>query len=345
MIDFALPHLAFTGDPVRGRMRVTPEDFQVEEIPAYLPSGSGEHLFIKFQKRGLATDQAITAIARALGVRDRDCGVAGKKDKHAVTTQWASFPKGDVDHAKSLTLEGITILDVSRHANKLRTGHLRGNRFTLVVREYDVARHDDVIATARAMEEQGCPNYYGEQRFGPNARNVERAYEWLANDGAEPRVHNDRKFLASALQSVAFNHVLASRIRDGLFATAIEGDVMRKEDSGGLFVGEDLEDARRRMATWEISPTGPMFGPEMKSPTGAALERERQSMEALNIPPAAFTKAKGLTDGTRRALRVRVTDFTLECSNDTLQLAFTLPPGSYATTVVRELLGETLAGA
>src|ERR1700755_384661 len=129
-----LPYATAKSLSVRGKIRTVPEDFRVEELPAYPPSGQGEHVFVRFEKTGLTTQEALTRIARALAVDARAARVAGQKDKHAVTTQWASFTGTSPEAAAALSLENIRVLPASRHTNKLRTGHLRGNRFELRLR-------------------------------------------------------------------------------------------------------------------------------------------------------------------------------------------------------------------
>jgi len=148
-----------------GRLRTRHEDFVVDEIPQYEPSGEGEHVFVHVRKRGLATFEAMRRIAQALAVPERYVGHAGLKDKRAVTTQWLSLPDVDEDRVRALDVEGVEILEVRRHGNRLRIGHLRGNRFSVVVREAGPAH-------ARAVFERlvahGIPNYFGRQRFGSN---------------------------------------------------------------------------------------------------------------------------------------------------------------------------------
>jgi tRNA pseudouridine13 synthase len=171
-----LPYLTQAIPGIAGRIKSEPADFVVDEIPAYTPSGEGEHLFVHFEKRGLDTPSAVRAIARALGVDERSAGWAGLKDKHAVTTQWVSFAGGEVERALSLSLDSIRILAAARHVNKLRTGHLAGNRFRILVRDAEHAP-DRVAAIAAELARVGSPNYFGEQRLGPDP--IDPARAWL----------------------------------------------------------------------------------------------------------------------------------------------------------------------
>ena len=181
-----LPYL--TGDlpGTGGTLRSRDDgDFRVDEVPAYPPEGRGDHVFVHIEKRGLTTPQAADAIAGALGVRGADVGWAGMKDRHAITRQWLSLPPPcSPEVAAALTLDGISILAAVRHPHKLRTGHLRGNRFTLAVRGVDggaraAVRRAEAIA-ARLAQAPGCPNWYGAQRFGVAGDNAARGRALLA---------------------------------------------------------------------------------------------------------------------------------------------------------------------
>lgn len=332
-----LPYVTSLVAPIPGRLRATLEDFRVEEIPAYLPSGSGEHLYIRFEKRDLTTHEAVKRLSRALNVAPRDVGTAGLKDRYAVTTQWVSFVGVKTEATEGLEVEGIRVLEVSRHGNKLRTGHLKGNRFVLRVAGAG-AREEDARKVMDQLTTDGAPNYYGEQRFGRNGRNVPAARAWVVDGGPPPRDYKERSFLMSALQSDLFNEVLAARVTDGLFARYVEGDVMRKEDSGGIFTTTDDADAQARMETWEISPTGPMFGTKMRAAERVALERETRVLDASGITADMLAAVQKYGEGSRRAIRVRPAEAEIKADGDDLLLAFALPSGAYATVIVRELL-------
>jgi tRNA pseudouridine13 synthase len=336
-----LPYATANSLSARGKIRTVPEDFRVEELPAYPPSGQGEHVFIRFEKSGLTTQQAVACIASALGIDARSAGVAGQKDKHAVTTQWASFTGTAPEAALELKLPGIRVLQAARHTNKLRTGHLRGNRFELRLRE---TAHADVVTEIMAeLSRIGAPNYYGEQRFGIGERNVERALAFVVGQSVPPRDHFQRKLLFSALQSAMFNDWLADRIRFGAFEKPILGDVLRKEDTGGLFVNDDQAAAEERMHAWEVSPTGPMFGVKMRMPEGLALERERAILERAGLSLDVLGRHAKYGEGTRRAARVRPSDWQVCAEEDAVVVAFALPPGAYATAVMREVTKNDLA--
>jgi tRNA pseudouridine13 synthase len=333
-----LPYATAKSRRVLAKFRERPEDFRVDEVPAYAPSGTGEHLFVRFEKTGLNTRDAVDSLARALGSDPRQAGFAGLKDRHAVTTQWASFFHADAALAQGLELPGIRVLEAVPHPHKLRTGHLHANRFRIRLRDAG----PDALPIARELLAElltaGTPNYYGEQRFGQDAQNVGDALRWLRDGGPAPRDPWKRKLLVSAWQSALFNRWLGERVERGELGRAIAGDLMRKEDSGGLFVSEDQGDAQRRLDAWAISPTGPMFGLRMRWPAQEAERIERALWAELGLPDEALSRVSKLAEGTRRVARVRPEALEVDAEGPDLLLAFSLPKGAYATVILRELM-------
>lgn len=324
------------------RLRSEPEDFQVEEIPSYEPCGEGEHTFLWVEKRLRNSDDVARELARAAGVPPRDVGYAGRKDRIAVTRQWFSVPALAPERALALELPGVRVLRAERHRNKLRTGHLRGNRFAIRVRGVDAQLFEAASQRAGVIAQRGMPNRFGEQRFGRDGDNALRAHQILFPRAGvpAPRVRDRRelRFLLSALQSAVFNEVLAARAPaiDALW----QGDVAVVHASGGLFVVDDLERERPRASAFEISATGPIFGTRAIEPVGAAQELEtqvlrRHGIEGVPRPPRGIELR-----GTRRALRIRPGQLQLEREAESdLWLRFELPSGSYATVLIEELFG------
>lgn len=296
----------------RGTIRTTPLDFVVDEIPAYEPSGEGAHVFIRFRKTNLTTDEAVRAFARALDVDRRDIGVAGLKDKVAVTTQWISVPAKDAstdERVGALEIEGIEVLEHRRHGNKLKTGHLRGNRFVIVLRDVTPSRVGEVEEALANIARHGVPNAFGVQRFGREGDTHERARAWLTGRARAPGDPRLRRFHFSALQSAIFNAVLAHRVERGDWTVPICGDLLKKEDSGGMFVCTDVQQDRARAERGELSPTGPIIGDRMRQPEGEALELE-QRIVAPFIEGVDLRRARTLGEGTRRVLRLRVAELS-----------------------------------
>lgn len=325
-------------------IRRSVEDFVVEEIPAYTASGRGEHLFVTFRKRGITTPDALRAIARALDVDPRAAGAAGMKDRHAITTQTASFPVPMARDAEALTasisIPGIEVLGAARHDNKLKPGHLVGNRFTITLRDVEPGRIDEILATLAEVGRVGVPNAFGPQRFGRDGDNPARALAWLAGKERGPRDKREQRLLFSSLQSLLFNRVLARREDAGTWADVLPGDVAKKHDTGGLFTvpleGPELDDARARAAAGSLSATGPMFGAKMRWPEGEPAEIEREVLAGESPEPLRFEAWKHLGEGTRRALRLMVADMEARRGDDGTSVIarFVLPKGGYATTVL-----------
>jgi len=336
----------------RGRIKRTPEDFVVEEVPAYAPCGEGDHLYVRFTKRGLTSDEAAARIARAAGAPPRDVGIAGMKDKIAVTTQTISLPaplsKGGAEveaKVRALSFDGITVHEVRRHGNKLRPGHLAGNRFAIVVREIEPSRVDEVVAALEAIGREGMPNAFGAQRFGRDRDNADRARSWLSGRSPAPRDARLRRLLFSALQAELFNRVLSVRVARGTWATPLVGDVVKRRRSGALFAwtgdGAGDRDGREEDVA---SPTGPMFGARMREPEGEPAAIEREVLSEHLGPGVDLAAARALGEGTRRSLRLWVDELRVEPIPDEnqrsgLKFYFVLPKGGYATSV----LGAALA--
>jgi len=318
------------------RIASTPEDFIVDEVPAYAPSGEGEHTFVRIEKRGLTTEQAVRQLARAAGTRPREVGYAGRKDRVAVARQWLSVPGLDPERALEIDTGGLRVLEAFRHRHKLRTGQLRGNRFELVVRDVAPDRVERASEALSELSDRGMPNRFGAQRFGREGDNAERGRD-LLRGGRPPRDRRAARFLLSALQAEVFNTFLAARPLP--LDVLEEGEVAWIHASGAAFVVEDAQQEAARVSAFEISPSGPIFGSKLLEPRGAALERERAALAACGVPDGPPPKGIRLA-GARRSLRVRPEDAHCEVLGpDVVRVCFGLPPGSYATVLVEELLG------
>lgn len=345
----------------RARIKESPEDFVVEEIPVYDPSGEGEHLFVRFTKRALTTDEAVRAIGRGLGANLRDIGVAGLKDKVGVTTQTISvpIPRGVVatafaERALSLSVAGVTILGASPHGNKLKTGHLVGNRFVIRVGGLDRSRVDEVVLALERVGREGIPNAFGPQRFGKAKDNADRARAWLSGRAPAPGDSRFRRLLWSALQAQIFNAVLDERVRDGTWKTPLLGDLVKRRTSGGLFLCADVQVDQERAALGEVSPTGPIFGIKMRPPEGEPARLEQRIIGELLGQDVDLGATKALGEGTRRGLRLWVEDLRVERLPDgapgeqdaSIRVYFVLPKGAYATTVLSAVVDwETPPGS
>lgn len=326
---------------IGGQIRTVPEDFHVEERPLYLPCGEGEHLYVTITKRGLSTPDLVRRLSSSLGIKAQAIGVAGLKDARAVTTQMVSLQGIYPEQISRLRIDDI-ILNVQilgRHRNRLRTGHHSGNRFRLVIR--NVADHavETVPAVLQQLSTRGVPNYFGPQRQGKAGDNY-RIGAMLLHDTRRREKMNraTRIWYLNAYQSFLFNRILARRI-DHLDRVFV-GDWAMKLENGACFQVEDAEKEQPRADRFEISPTGILFGSRVSWASGepgrveeAVIAEAGATKETL----VAAAKACGFR-GERRALRVPLAELEWSLDGSTLTLAFALPPGAYATSVLRELM-------
>ena len=344
-----LPYLTSQLAGTGGTLRTQDDDFAVDEELPYAPSGAGDHVFVRIEKRGLTTIDAARALARALGVRDRDIGVAGMKDRRAVTRQWLSLPPPVTpEQALAAALPeaiapALRVLEALRHPHKLRTGHVRANRFALRVRGVDdaagAAERARAILTALSQP-PGAPNWYGEQRFGRDGDNAARGKAMVTGARAFGRDRRLDRLMVSALQSQLFNDWLTARLGDGLYRAVIAGDVLHKR-GGGMFVSDDPATDQARLAAGELVVTGPMFGARMRDPAAgsAAFAREAEILAAAGLDRGAFATVVAIAEGTRRDAAIEVGDATVAAvEGSTLEIGFTLPGGAYATAVMREIM-------
>ncbi len=344
MLNWQIPYLTPDLPGIGGKLRVEIDDFIVEEVPAYAPCGEGEHTFFGVEKRDISTPALIQQLAQALGVSEREISSAGLKDARAVARQTLSVQWVPPETILALTLDKAQILWAKRHMNKLRSGHLRGNRFTLRIRGVGSEAEVRAAAIAGQLLARGVPNGYGQQRFGNRGNNHEMGLLLLRNDRAALRTHGIhhlsykmRQFLISAVQSALFNAVLAARIERGLLDDVLAGDVARKETTGGIFVVEDVAAERPRVLGWEISATGPIYGYKMLAAQAEAGVLEARILEEAGIAPADFRPFKA--KGSRRPLRYYPEGLTWQMEGlDVLTLSFFAPKGAYATLLLRELM-------
>jgi tRNA pseudouridine13 synthase len=323
---------------VGGRIKARPDDFEVEEVPAYEPSGEGDHLFLWVEKRDVGPEFFARTIAQRLGVHAGAVGTAGLKDRHAVTRQWVSVPKEAEPRLGNIDGDGIRVLKVSRHANKLKPGHLRGNRFRLLIRGADATKADTFAAVVERLKSHGMPNYYGPQRFGREGSTLDLGFRCLAGQQRRRVRPFQFKFALSAVQSLFFNDYLGKRLTDGLLRTVLPGDVMMKWPAGGIFVAEDVPAEQARFDRRETVTAGPMFGGRMYPARGVAAEREARVLADNRLSPEAFAGFGKLMSGTRRHNLVYLDDLTAGWEPEGLRLSFTLPSGCYATVLLREVM-------
>lgn len=317
-------------------MRALPEDFRVFEMLAFEPSGDGEHAFLLIEKTGENTEYVARQLARFAGVRQRDVGYAGLKDRHAVTTQWFSvwLPGKQEPDWFEFESDTVKVLQTVRHARKLKRGALAGNGFELLVRDWQGDR-DRLAGQLTAIENGGIPNYYGEQRFGHQGRNLDKALELFAGARVKREL---RSIYLSAVRSFLFNQVLARRVAAGNWNKALVGDALALDRSRGYFKTSVIDETiDNRARACEIHPTGVLWG-------AGAADVGSETLALENAVIGAFPDlAQGLVNEglamDRRALRVNVENLQWRfVADDQLKLSFSLPAGSFATALVREII-------
>ncbi len=341
-IDLSLPYFTDEIQGIGGKIRATPEDFRVEEIDLYQPSGTGTHLYVNITKRDKTTREVQLQLAKLFKIRPQNVGTAGLKDKNSIATQTISIQLGQgankneaVDRIQSRL--DLTVNWAEFHSNKLRAGHLIGNKFQVTITKIPMStsaaieRIDEIVDI---IHEKGLPNYYGEQRTGTTREKILEGWEVL---NGQKRI-KDRwlsKLRLSGFQSYLCNRYLAERVNRGLFDTLITGDIAKKHDTGGIFWVSDLETDQPRFMSQEISFTAPIFGHKMSKPLGESAGLEEEILEETGVTLETLKRAK-LT-GTRRFGR-QIPKIEVMRTQKGIQLSFTLSKGGYATTLLREIM-------
>lgn len=357
--DLRLPYLTNALPGIGGELRVTPDDFVVEEIPLYLPQGEGQHLYVSLTKVGRTTKEIQRQLERLFGLRRGDVSFAGLKDKQARTTQTFSLNVGHQppEYAESAAQRIAEALPAEVHwakfhRNKLQPGHLLGNRFIIRVSNIGCSAAEAearLAAIVQAIYSQGLPNFFGPQRFGFDGGNVRQGLALLLGE----RTQHDRwlrRFLISSYQSYLCNRYLARRLEMGAFDHLLPGDVAKKYATGGMFDVEDVAQEQPRYAQQEISFTAPLYGPKMWEAQAEAAALEAQVLAESPITLAHLAAAR--VEGTRRLGRLLVGDLSTRLSQSertpdgtglSVVVEFQLPKGAFATTVMRELMKVDLA--
>lgn len=381
-----------------GQIKQTADDFLVEEIPLYEPRGEGVHTYLDVRKRGIPTTEAAVRLGQYFGVNPRDIGYAGMKDSQAVATQRFSIERLPIEDALNARIKNVEILNARLHTNKLRIGHLAGNRFTIRLRGAEPHALESARQVLERLSQTGCPNFYGMQRFSnrrnghlmgramlhenwqealdeylgrprpdeqPRIVDARAAYENGDYDAARklfplPDRRNERRVLGgllrrltpkhalrqiplrirrlfvSAYQSWLFNRVLNMRMPD--LAALLDGDIAYKHQGGACFHAEDAETEQPRADTFEISPTGPLFGVKMLQPTGEPRRMEDRVLQEERVEPSAMPAAFAAVNGARRPLRAPVMEAEAWQEEEAVVCAFRLPSGCYATIVMEEIM-------
>ena len=383
---------------IGGQIKTMSADFLVEEIPLYHPSGAGQHVYVTIEKRGVSTYEAIKQIANVLGISRHKIGYAGLKDAHAITRQTLSIDSVEPDVIAKIEMRNIKFLHVDRHGNKLRIGHLKGNRFVIRVRQVAQSSFVQANEIIKLLSLKGVPNFFGEQRFGlrgnthclgeqlirqneaefcreylgrpqpmenleiQKARQLVDAEKWAEALSHWPhrKLSDERKllqsivrangdiagifrrlskkmklFFVSAFQAHLYNQLLTQRL-DSLDKIEV-GDIAYIHHKGASFVVEDAVTEQKRVASFEISPSGPMYGTKTLLAQGLPGIREQAVLTDYELSLDDFSLPGLRIRGNRRPYRFKLTDPKVWW-DEGVMVSFELPPGAYATTVMAEVM-------
>lgn len=338
--SFALTPPRAHGEPLGvGAIKVAAEDFVVEERLGFSADGGDAHVLLKIQKRGLDTLALTRQLARIAGVSAREVGFAGLKDRHAITTQWLTVPASRPPMEwRGVAGDGFLVTEALPHSRKLKRGALKGNLFSIVLRDVTV---DGAALSQRieVLKAQGVPNYFGTQRFGRDGGNLDLV-ERFATSNELPYGREPRAFVYSAARSLIFNALLARRVQQGTWNRLLPGELVNLDGRNSWFVLEEFDEVlAERLDRLDIHPTGPLAG------KGAALNGVVGALEASVL--AEFSSlvthlSEAGLEADRRPLRLALTDLVVRLEGTQLHLQFALPAGAYATVVVREILSTEL---
>lgn len=324
------------GEPLaRGVLRSQPEDFVVEEDLGFAPSGTGQHVLLKVRKRNANTQWVARELAKLCACHPREVGYAGLKDRRSVAVQWYTVPRSrlTLDAWREVVQPEFNILEAESHSRKLPRGALAGNRFTIRIRDVDSnALAGPLTARMEEIARRGVPNYFGPQRFGREGANLERI-----SCGLRALHPSERGFVLSAARSLIFNAVLAERVRDATWDRLENGDIANLDGRGSVFAVDAIDTTlTARCERLDIHPTGPLWGRGAPATQGRIAGLETRVAGEFQQPGSLVADA-GM-DQERRPLRLAVGELAWESEPDAVVLRFRLTRGSFATTVLREII-------
>lgn len=311
----------------------------VDEEPAYEPCGKGDHLYVQVEKKGWSMERLLLHLRDALDISQGEIGYAGLKDQHAVTRQWISVPIRCEERLEKVENGAVRVVDTARHTNKIRTGHLRGNRFNILLRGTPENRVDAVRKVTDWVAANGMVNIFGNQRFGRDLESARVGRDVVAGAMRISGMSRlKRKFSISAIQSYLFNLYMRERMAEERLRKVMVGDVMKKRDTGGLFVAEDVAEVQARLDAGKLVVAGPIFGRKMVRAAGDSGQFEIEVMAKIGMNHYSFDSFHSYGAGTRRPLLTFPEEIEVEGCKSGIRMRFFLPKGCYATVLLREVL-------
>lgn len=335
MQDLAYAHAEPT---ISASYKVKPEDFQVSEHLNFEPDGEGDHLLLLIEKTGLTTQDIQSKLMDIFRLTERDVSYSGMKDKQAITKQWFSVKPGETSEAvlEKFDSDQSKICSVNRNKRKLKRGSHVSNHF--IIRLSDLSEDPSMLSERlQNIAQTGVPNYFGEQRFGTNADNVQMARQ-LFSGALKLSDRYRRGIYLSAARSYLFNQVLSRRVEMNNWNTYLPGDVMSLNASVASFRPDNWgEVLSERLQKHDIHPSGPLWGEGKLKSQAQCAAVELDIISAESDLKAGLEQA-GL-EQQRRPLRSvpEHLKFTVE-NKTTLVLEFSLNKGAYATALLREVV-------
>jgi len=338
---------------ISGLIKAHAEDFCVTEVMDVELAGSGEHVWLRVRKQECNTDQVAKALARFASVSYRDVGYSGMKDYFAVTEQWFSVwrPKGKPLNWDEFNHQGVQILEYGHHFRKLKRGMHHANRFEITIRHLKSLAQgsqnikNELNARCLKISEQGVPNYYGAQRFGRQAGNLNKARTMMV-EGQRIKDRGLRGLLLSSARAWLFNVVVSERVKANTWQQLLAGEPANLSNSNSVFISSETgyeQDQQQRLSNFDIHPTGPLWGrgvDKLMNQENQITKIENESLSKYSEFCVGLEKA-GL-EYQRRALRMRPNNFQWQINSDQLSLRFELGKGQFATSVLREIVCEEL---
>ncbi|CDH34599.1 tRNA pseudouridine(13) synthase TruD [Xenorhabdus bovienii] len=333
-------HWLYGQPEATGVVKASPEDFIVREDLGFSPDGEGEHLMVHIRKTGCNTQFVADHLARFAKIPARSVSYAGLKDRNAVTEQWfcVHLPGKQDPDLTAFQLEGCEVLTTSRQKRKLRIGTLKGNDFTLVLRQ--ISDRQSVEKRLQQIAQAGVPNYFGEQRFGRDGQNLVQAQRWADNE-IQVKERSRRSFYLSASRSAMFNTIASLRIAQDTHQQVLNGDALQLTGRGSWFVADELElpVLQQRIMDGELQITAPLPGDKALGTRHQALDFEQHCL--LDYASLWSLVKRERVESVRRAILVQPLNLNWEWLDErTVTLHFSLPSGSFATSVVRELINQ-----
>ncbi len=309
-------------------------DFVVKENLGYSMAGEGEFVAVRVRKTDANTLFVGEKLAQFAGISARNMSYAGLKDRRAVTEQWFSLqmPGKTTPDFGDFQLEGIEILEVTRHNRKIRTGSLDGNYFDILLR--NAIENDDLKVRLENLSKFGFPNYFTEQRFGRDGHNLTQALRWAKGE-IQVKDRKKRSFYLSAARSEVFNLVVSERLKQGVANRVLPNDIVQLSGSHSWFVADEKEDLnvlQLRLEQGDLQLTAPLIGETAQPACSLENDIVQQHQDIVNLMKQERLKPA------RRPLLMKPKDFNWQFEETGLRLKFYLPAGSYATALVRELV-------